>query len=117
MELSSGDIQRIVETNEFDFKQEDFCNFNNGYNKLKNIDGHCFFLNPDTLECKIYPLRPEGCRYYPLVYNLDKEKCELDIDCPHKMLFYSHPPLFKSKCKALKKWVTLNLIEEIRSNK
>ena len=53
-----------------------------GFCELKNIDGHCYFYNPETKECKIYESRPEGCRYYPIIYHSVKRKCLVDKDCP-----------------------------------
>jgi len=47
-----------------------------------NVDGHCFFYDPATKLCRIYESRPEGCRYYPVIYDLEKRKCVVDKDCP-----------------------------------
>jgi len=53
-----------------------------GFCELKNVDGHCYFYNLDTKECTIYENRPEGCRYYPIIYHSLKRKCLVDSDCP-----------------------------------
>jgi len=50
--------------------------------ELRNVDGHCYFYNPNTKECIIYENRPEGCKYYPIIYNARKRKCVVDSDCP-----------------------------------
>ncbi|MCK5150571.1 MAG: YkgJ family cysteine cluster protein, partial [Candidatus Thorarchaeota archaeon] len=53
-----------------------------GFCELRNIDGHCYFYNPESKECKIYENRPDGCRFYPIVYDVKKRKCVVDKDCP-----------------------------------
>jgi Fe-S-cluster containining protein len=55
-----------------------------GFCELRNIDGHCYFYDPDTKECKIYENRPDGCRFYPIVYDVKKRKCVVDKDCPSR---------------------------------
>ncbi|MHA1481041.1 MAG: hypothetical protein ACTSQZ_06430, partial [Candidatus Thorarchaeota archaeon] len=32
--------------------------------------------------CKIYEDRPDGCRFYPIGYDMRKRKCVVDKDCP-----------------------------------
>jgi len=53
-----------------------------GFCELRNIDGHCYFYDPDSKKCIIYEHRPEGCKYYPIIYDARKRKCVLDSDCP-----------------------------------
>jgi Fe-S-cluster containining protein len=55
-----------------------------GFCELRNVDGHCFFYDTDTKLCKVYESRPDGCRYYPVVYDLRKRKCTVDRDCPSR---------------------------------
>ena len=55
-----------------------------GFCELRNIDGHCYFYNPESKECKIYENRPDGCRFYPIVYDVKKRKCVVDKDCPSR---------------------------------
>ncbi|MHA1504757.1 MAG: YkgJ family cysteine cluster protein [Candidatus Heimdallarchaeota archaeon] len=78
MFLSLGDIDHIVAQGytqiEFCFKNED------GFFQLKNIDGECFFLKDN--HCQIYDVRPTGCRFYPIIFDLDKNKAILDDECP-----------------------------------
>jgi len=52
------------------------------YYWLRNIDGHCVFLDPDTNLCKIYENRPLGCRLYPIVIAVDTLEVTVDTDCP-----------------------------------
>jgi len=61
-----------------------------GYNVLKNknIKGekHCFFLNEQG-KCEIYSIRPEGCQYYPCIWDLTSHKPFTDDICPYHKLF------------------------------
>jgi len=78
MFLSKEDVDRIISQG---FKQNDFCFKNEeGFFQLKNIDGECFFLKNN--KCQIYEFRPMGCRFYPIVFDLDKNKAVLDDECP-----------------------------------
>ncbi|WP_371801980.1 YkgJ family cysteine cluster protein [Candidatus Lokiarchaeum ossiferum] len=112
MELSIKDINRIEESNKTKHTKDDFCSFENGYYILKNVNNSCIFYDLKLKQCQIYSVRPEGCRFYPMIYNIDQEKCELDSDCPYRNQFYQHPPVFKTKCKALRKWVNANLLKD-----
>ena len=80
------------------------------YFQLMNRDGHCIFLLPKTNTCKIYSFRPMGCQFYPMVYDLEKDQCILDKDCPHKHIFYSDTSEFNATCRRLRKWVKKELI-------
>jgi hypothetical protein len=51
-----------------------------GFYRLKNHNGSCVFLEDN--KCHIYSHRPQGCRFYPLIYDLDLEKAVVDKDCP-----------------------------------
>ncbi|MFW9979621.1 MAG: YkgJ family cysteine cluster protein [Candidatus Thorarchaeota archaeon] len=55
-----------------------------GFCELRNIEGHCYFYSPDTRLCNIYENRPDGCRYYPVIYDMKKRKCIVDKDCPSR---------------------------------
>ena len=78
MILSHQDITRI-ET--LGFKKEDFCFLDeDGFFKLKNIDNECFFLKNNR--CSIYEHRPQGCKFYPIIFDVDKKKPALDDECP-----------------------------------
>jgi Fe-S-cluster containining protein len=78
MELLPEDIERIVALG---YKLRDFAIFDGEIWRLRNVDGHCVFLNPSTMECTIYENRPIGCRLYPLVYD-DIEGPYIDKECP-----------------------------------
>lgn len=110
MELSLEDINVIERNNVNNWKREDFCNFHQDYYRLRNLNGHCFFLNIETKKCKIYDFRPMGCRFYPLIFDLIKNRCKFDNDCPYKKDFPLNIEKNKILCKELKKWVKRNLI-------
>jgi len=78
MPLTMRDLKRITSLG---YKVHQFAMFNGRYWQLKNVDGHCFFLNPKTNECTIYPHRPEGCKLYPIIY-IEGEGVSVDPECP-----------------------------------
>lgn len=78
MELTRGDIQRLKAAGHVDFSTDD--------GRVVNRDGRCIFLSTDG-RCRVYAIRPEGCRSYPLVMMLPERKPVLDKDCPHRNLF------------------------------
>ena len=78
MILSSEDIKRIVDNG---FIQEEFAFLDEeGFFRLKNVDGDCFFLREN--KCIIYSNRPQGCKFYPIIFDLDKNQAVVDPDCP-----------------------------------
>ncbi len=78
MILSLKDIEHIKNVG---FKEEEFCfKDEDGYHKLKNVDDVCFFLKNN--KCTIYDHRPRGCKFYPIVFDIDRNKPALDEDCP-----------------------------------
>ncbi len=80
MPLSVDDIRRIASLG---FPVEYFVEVgDDGIPRLRNVDGHCIFLDPATKLCKIYPYRPEGCRLYPLIY-VEGVGVTVDNLCPY----------------------------------
>lgn len=79
MILSKEDIKRIKELG---YQEADFVEYKDGFYQLKNIDGHCVFYDPKSTLCKIYNERPQGCRFYPIIYDLDRKTCVVDKYCP-----------------------------------
>ncbi len=65
MPLTKEDIRRIARLG---YRPDDFVVWRDGLPRLKNVDGRCVFLDPQEMRCTIYPYRPEGCRFYPIVY-------------------------------------------------
>ena len=86
---------------------------NDGFCELRNIDGHCFFYDSETRLCKIYEDRPEGCRYYPIVYDVKKRKCVADKDCPSRETMTREE--IRKACHKVRKLVE-TLIQEARYN-
>jgi len=80
MPLTVEDMERLDASGYSDYWVE-----RDGFAVLRNIDGRCFFLKDGR--CSIYSQRPEGCRYYPAVYSMEKERAELDDECPYRMNF------------------------------
>ena len=106
MPLSNDDINLIIENSSNNLKQEDFTvKDNEDYFQLKNIDGHCFFLDKSSKKCKIYVNRPRGCNFYPLVYDYDKNKCVLDDECPRTSLFYRNKQEYKDTCRKIRSFL------------
>jgi|YelNatPaOPRAMG01_1025707.scaffolds.fasta_scaffold01155_35 Fe-S-cluster containining protein len=97
MELSSSDIQRLVDAG---FRPEDFVVMWDGVSRLRNVDGWCYFYDPKERRCKVYRIRPLGCRIYPVVY-VDGEGVALDKLCPMRHTVSQKE--FMAKAKALKK--------------
>jgi Fe-S-cluster containining protein len=89
MILSAQDVERIKNNCPKNLRSNNFYEKTaDGLFQLKNVMGYCVFLNPITNLCEIYALRPEGCRFYPLIYDSDKKLCILDHECPKPELFY-----------------------------
>ena len=82
MTLTKKDAERIENLGYA--KKEFLVRTEDGFCELRNVDGHCYFYDPNTKKCKIYEDRPEGCRYYPIIYDVRKRKCVIDKDCPSR---------------------------------
>jgi len=82
MLLSNDDVERI---RKLGFDSKFFVAEKNGWLYLKNHDGRCVFH--DGVKCLIYDNRPEGCRLYPVIFDMDKKCAVLDNDCPHNDKF------------------------------
>ena len=109
MELTLEDIERIeVHTkyskNEFSYVDKD------GFLVLQRKEDRCFFLTESPpYSCKIYAYRPQGCRFYPMMFDVAKQRCVLDEECPHRSDFYRKRKEFKHSCNKLKAWVKKHL--------
>ena len=89
MLLTKKDIQRMVTMTSISAKE--FVTLNeDGYRKLKNkqIDSkiQCFFLDREG-QCLIYEIRPEGCQFYPYVWDLTEHRIAIDDYCSHNNKF------------------------------
>jgi Fe-S-cluster containining protein len=79
MLLSKPDIKRLERAG---YKARDFVRLDKqGLTQLRNVKGYCFFYEPDNRCCKVYGIRPLGCRIYPVIYSLE-EGVVVDYDCP-----------------------------------
>ena len=77
--MSNADIQRLKKSG---YKRQEFMRYDKqGFAKLKNRRGLCFFYDPKKSRCKIYKLRPEGCRIYPVIFS-EEEGIIVDELCP-----------------------------------
>lgn len=83
MPLTKGDVDRIKKLG---FSESFFVDRRSRIPRLKNIEGHCVFLDPNTNVCTIYPDRPEGCRLYPLIYDEERDDIVVDPLCPRAHL-------------------------------
>jgi len=111
MILSEKDITLILKNAPSNLNREDFVKkSSDGYSELKNIKGHCVFLQKDTKQCKIYEFRPQGCGFYPIIYDFDQLKCIYDKDCPRTDLFILTKQELRMTCKSIKQF----LQEEIK---
>ncbi|MFX1277235.1 MAG: YkgJ family cysteine cluster protein [Promethearchaeota archaeon] len=110
MPLSLRDIEIILNNFPVKLKKESFAlKITNYYYQLKNIDGHCFFFDKTNKNCKIYAFRPQGCKFYPIIYNQDKKKCIYDDYCPRTKLFIQGTREFKMTCNKIKKFLKAEL--------
>lgn len=93
MTLSEEDITRIEKLG---YKIEEFLEEKDGFMALRNIDNHCIFLKNKM--CSIYEIRPQGCRFYPLIYDFNIDDFVIDNLCEHKDDFdlEIYRPLFDS---------------------
>jgi len=107
MLLSSKDITRL-EALGYDI--EDFMvTTPEGFHQLRNTDGKCFFFKDD--KCIVYPSRPEGCVFYPVILNLEGKSCITDKECPNYHTVTKRE--IKGKCKKLKK-LYREIVKEIK---
>lgn len=103
MILSQQDIELIKAYYPNNIREQDFIFKNkNEQFQLKNFEGHCVFFDYSSKNCNIYKYRPQGCKFYPLIYDINEKKCRLDEDCPRINLFYKNKKDFKIACQNLK---------------
>lgn len=105
MILSENDLTRILENNEGVHKDDIVFLNDGGFYQLKNVDDHCVFYDEYSGSCKIYSVRPKGCQFYPLIYDLDEDKCVLDDTCPHPEIFYESTKKKQDVCIKIKRFI------------
>ena len=76
MTLTEADVERLRSTGARRF----FRRNRDGVPQLVNRNGHCVFLVDG--HCSVYEHRPEGCRLYPLILDLDLDQVVRDDFCP-----------------------------------
>ncbi len=81
MTLTKRDIERLEALG---YRREDFAVCEGGSCRLRNVNGHCYFLEPGR-GCKVYNARPLGCRLYPVVC-VEAEGLAVDALCPLALL-------------------------------
>lgn len=54
-----------------------------GIAQLRNNRGYCVFYDAEEHRCRVYRLRPLGCRIYPVIYS-EEEGVIVDDLCPMK---------------------------------
>ena len=102
MILSNSDVNRIIKNSPENLKKKDFVFKNmDGFFQLKNIRDQCIFFDSLSKQCKIYEDRPQGCRFYPLIFDSHAKNCIFDNDCPRPHLFYQNKTEFKNTCEDL----------------
>lgn len=79
MELSVTDLRRLERVGH---SKEAFADKgDDGIWRLRNVEGHCVFLEPKSRKCMIYPMRPLGCYIYPVNLGPD-DALTVDALCP-----------------------------------
>ena len=81
MTLTPRDVERLEALG---YKLEEFAVCEEGVCRLRNVDGHCYFLEPGR-GCRVYRARPLGCRLYPVVC-VEGEGLAVDAVCPLALL-------------------------------
>ena len=110
MILTANEISIILHDFNSPLEASDFCFLNkDNFYQLKNIQGVCFFFDKQTYKCKIYKIRPKGCQFYPLVYDVDKKKCIFDKDCPNPQLIYQDQDSIFKTCQHIKEYLSNEL--------
>ena len=106
MSISIQDINKILDNHPLKLNNDDFAlKISNSHYQLKNVDGHCYFFDIKNNLCDIYEFRPQGCKFYPLIFDNEIKKCVYDEFCPRTNLFYLNKNLLKKKCNQLKNFI------------
>lgn len=111
MSISMKDIDEILKNYPKKLNRNDFAmDISKNHFQLKNVDGHCFFFNVKNKLCKIYEYRPQGCRFYPIIFDNDIKNCIYDNFCPRTTLFFLDKKKFSKKCNQIKNF----LLEQLK---
>jgi Fe-S-cluster containining protein len=82
MTLSNSDVKRIEMEG---YIRSEFLKEEDGFLVLQNLKGQCYFLK--DRRCSIYKFRPQGCRFYPLIYDFEREELLVDELCTNHTKF------------------------------
>lgn len=82
MLLSTTDLDRIEKETKQTRRQ--FSYLRDGYFYIKNRGQYCIFLNPAAKKCSIYDIRPQGCRFYPIIFDPYLNCAVVDKDCTNR---------------------------------
>ncbi len=55
-------------------------------NRMHGDRDQCFFLDKNGL-CEVWPFKPEGCQFYPLIWDLENHNAVRDDICPYSNEF------------------------------
>lgn len=79
MMLSNMDIEQLEGMG---YDKRKFVRYDRyGFARLKNRYGVCVFYDAEKCRCKVYEIRPVGCRIYPVIYS-EREGIVVDTLCP-----------------------------------
>lgn len=99
MLLTKRDIHRIVAKTSIPAKKFVIINEDGNRmlaNRQSNNRLQCFFLDSNGL-CSIYEIRPEGCQFYPIIWDLTEHQAIIDDYCPHRIAFGDFLPNISKK--------------------
>ncbi len=92
MILLGSDLKRLSRY----YKVEDFAIFDGRFWRLKNLNGRCVFLDLNGKRCRIYEMRPLGCRLYPVVWDPERGVI-VDKECPMRHTVTADEVFLKAK--------------------
>jgi Fe-S-cluster containining protein len=104
MTLTEADVARLEASGATDFARLNAA----GDLELVNRDGRCVFLGDQG--CRVYSIRPEGCRLYPLILDCRSGQVVRDGFCPHADEF----PVDAAHARTLRRSVEREETEAIR---
>lgn len=78
MVLLREDVERLERAG---FEKKSFVAESGGFPRLRNVGGYCVFYDTVSRRCRVYDLRPLGCRLYPLVFD-EALGARFDEECP-----------------------------------
>jgi Fe-S-cluster containining protein len=82
MTLTESDMERIDSLGHM--RNEYVVRTKDGFCQLRNLGGYCCFYDSEEKTCRIYEQRPDGCRFYPIIYDVRRHRCVVDKDCPSR---------------------------------